>query len=59
MTMGSILIGEQGCASSDCCQAVDRATGEQLDPGSHLAGAKVEQACALADAVFESFSTTT
>jgi 2,5-dioxopentanoate dehydrogenase len=56
---GSILIGGHEQAGSSFFQAVDPATGEQIEPPFASAGAaEVEQACALADAAFDSFAAT-
>jgi len=59
MIKGSILIGGQDHVGSAFFQAVDPATGEQIEPAFAAAGVEeVEQACALAESAFDSFSAT-
>ncbi|WBO23230.1 aldehyde dehydrogenase (NADP(+)) [Sphingomonas abietis] len=60
MINGSIFVGGQEHGGGAIFQAVDPATGAQIEPGFASASpADVESACALAEAAFESFSATT
>lgn len=59
MITGSILIGAADRSSDDRFAAIDPSTGESIGPEFSAAGGEhVEQACALADAAFASFSAT-
>jgi NADP-dependent aldehyde dehydrogenase len=59
MITGSILIGTADHSSSERFAAIDPSNGEAIGPEFNAAGAEhVEQACALADAAFASFSAT-
>jgi NADP-dependent aldehyde dehydrogenase len=59
MITGAILIGSADIASDDRFPALDPSKGEAIGPEFSAAGAEhVDQACALAEAAFPSFSAT-
>jgi 2,5-dioxopentanoate dehydrogenase len=60
MIKGSILIGAAEQAGGELFNAVDPATGDQIEPGFASAGAaEVEKACALAEQAADRFAATT
>jgi NADP-dependent aldehyde dehydrogenase len=59
MITGSILIGAADIASGESFAAIDPSSGQAMEPAFSAAGAShVDQACALADEAFASFSAT-